>query len=156
MDTENDAALAANLRRLETDAVAMPFDYDGLVQRQAARTARRQRRHRVARSMAGALVVAVAGASVWRLRPAERTPEVAAAPVIAAAVEVPQPRLVRAQSYFALAALEDHIARVDDALTVARLVEPRGADVVRLERARDELLNSYAQVRYAERVSANF
>jgi hypothetical protein len=67
----------------------------------------------------------------------------------------PQPRIVRADTYLAVAALEDHIASFDDALTEARL---RGgeAEVARLERTRDELLDSYAQVRYAELVSANF
>jgi len=54
-----------------------------------------------------------------------------------------------------VAALEDHIASVDDALNYALL---RGGtdDVARLERTRAELMNSYTQVRYAEMVSANF
>ena len=62
---------------------------------------------------------------------------------------------MRADTYLAVAALEDHIANVDDALNYARL---RGgaADVARLERTRTELINSYTQVRYAEMVSANF
>jgi len=54
-----------------------------------------------------------------------------------------------------VAALEDHIASVDDLLNDARL---RGGtdDVARLERTRAELIASYQQVRYAEMVSANF
>ena len=62
---------------------------------------------------------------------------------------------MRADTYLAVAALEDHIASLDDALNYARL---RGgtADVARLERTRAELINSYTQVRYAEMVSANF
>ena len=62
---------------------------------------------------------------------------------------------MRADTYLAVAALEDHIASVDDALNYARL---RGGtdDVARLERTRAELMNSYTQVRYAEMVSANF
>jgi hypothetical protein len=62
---------------------------------------------------------------------------------------------VRADSYLAVAALEDHIATLDDALNYARL---RGgtADVARLERTRAELVASYSQLRYAEMVSANF
>ena len=66
-----------------------------------------------------------------------------------------QPRIVRADTYLAVAALEDHIATLDDALNVARL---RGgtAEVARLERTRAELFDSYTQVRYAEMVSANF
>ena len=76
---------------------------------------------------------------------------------VAAAVRTPapQPRIVRADTYLAVAALEDHIASVDDALNYARL---RGgtAEVARLERTRAELIDSYTQVRYAEMVSANF
>jgi hypothetical protein len=66
-----------------------------------------------------------------------------------------QPRIVRADTYLAVAALEDHIASLDDALNVARA---RGgpADVARLERTRAELVTSYSQLRYAEMVSANF
>ena len=56
---------------------------------------------------------------------------------------------------FAVAALEDHIASIDDALNDARL-SGGAADVARLERTRAELVDSYAQVRYAEMVSANF
>jgi hypothetical protein len=63
---------------------------------------------------------------------------------------------VRADTYLALAALEDHIASIDDALSDARVAGPRGAEVARLERTRADLLDSYAQVRYAEMVSANF
>jgi hypothetical protein len=69
---------------------------------------------------------------------------------------VPPPRIVRADTYLAVAALEDHIASVDDAINVARMYSPEGAEVARLERARNDLLDSYARVRYAEMVSANF
>jgi len=157
MDPRHDIAIAARLRRLEASpAPEAPFDYDALVSRQAARTARAQRRHRVARVAAGVLVVAFVGASVWRLGPANVNPDPIPETSAEAAVEVSQPRIVRADTYLALAALEDHIARVDDALNVARLTAPRGAEVARLERTRNELLDSYAQVRYAELVSANF
>ena len=64
-------------------------------------------------------------------------------------------RVAAAVANFAVAALEDHIASVDDALNYAR-VRGGAADVARLERARAELLASYSQLRYAERVSANF
>jgi len=36
--------------------------------------------------------------------------------------------------------LEDHIARVDDAISAARAYAPQGAEVARLERTRNELL----------------
>lgn len=156
MDTEH-SAIAARLRRLEaaTEDTAAPFDYDGLLSRNARRTSRAQRRHRVARATAGALVVALVAASVWRLEPVPVPPAVAATPTDASR-DAAAPRIVRADTYFALAALEDHIARLDDAISVARVYAPKGAEVARLERTRNELLDSYAQVRYAELVSANF
>ncbi|HTU65974.1 MAG TPA: hypothetical protein VMF52_08490 [Steroidobacteraceae bacterium] len=154
----DDTELAARLRRLTGVAAlpadALPFDYDGLLARQDARVGRAQRNRRVARATAGALVIAFVAASVWRLEPREIAAPVVEAPAADSAVD--QPRLVRADTYLAVAALEEHIARVDDALNVARVVSPHGAEVARLERARNELLDSYAQVRYAELVSANF
>ncbi len=151
--TENE--LIARLKRLDSSAGATPtFDYDAMVGRHSAKQAHARRRHSIARGTASVLVVALVAASVWRL-----DPHVADKPVVAPAVATqtaaPQPRIVRADTYFAVAALEDHIARVDDALTDARL---RGgvAQVASLERTRAELLDSYAQVRYAAMVSANF
>lgn len=152
-----DTSCAARLRRLEAGGAdgPLPFDYDGLMERHAARRAGAQRRHRAARATAGALVVALIGASVWRLVPPEIEPRVTLTRPDDGAAGV-QPRIVRADTYLALAALEDHIARVDDAISVARAYAPQGAEVARLERTRNELLDSYAQVRYAELVSANF
>jgi hypothetical protein len=159
MDTDNtrDAELATQLKRLDAGAGAVTpgFDYDGMLERHATGIARSRRRLVLTRGAAVALVIALVGASVWRLDqhgvdPGERV--VQTTPVHAPA---PQPRIVRADTYLAVAALEDHIANVDDALNYARL---RGgtADVARLERTRTELINSYTQVRYAEMVSANF
>src|SRR5689334_6472031 len=121
-----DTSYAARQRRLEagTAETALPFDYDGLVERHAARTARAQRRHRFARAAAGVLVVAFVGASVWRLEPAEVAPKIEAVDDADPAVSAQQPRIVRADTYLALAALEDHIARVDDAISVARMYAP--------------------------------
>jgi hypothetical protein len=159
MDTENtgDGELIARLRRL--DCVSQPppgFGYATLLDRHAARTARARRRLAVARGTASALVVALVGASVWRFIapaiPQQPTKNVAE---ISADLPASQPRIVRADTYLAVAALEDHIASLDDALNVARLREGP-AEVARLERTRAELLDSYAQVRYAELVSANF
>jgi hypothetical protein len=97
------------------------------------------------------------GVSVWRLDLRKDPVAVSApAPDMAEENSSPEPRLVRADSYMALAALEDHIASIDDALSDARLNAPRGAEVARLERTRAELFDSYTQVRYAERVAANF
>lgn len=159
MDTEvNDTELAARLRRLESAGAesAPGYDYHGLLARRAAREARARRRSAAARGTALALVLALVGASAWRLDVDRRQRVVRGdAPPPAAAHET-EPRIVRADTYLAVAALEDHIASIDDALNVARAYAPRGEEIARLERTRAELLDSYAQVRYAELVSANF
>ena len=158
MDTDvNDAELIARLKRLDLSAGAVtpPFGYDTMLERHGAGLARARRRQSLARGTAGVLVVALIAASVWRLdqRVPTQPEDRSATATVAAAL--PQPRIVRADTYLGVAALEDHIASFDDALTDARL---RGgtAEVARLERTRNELLDSYAQVRYAEMVSANF
>jgi hypothetical protein len=158
MDTEvNDGELIARLKRLDlnVEAESPAFSYDTLLERHGAKQARIRRRHALVRSTASALVVAVVAASVWRLE--QRVPEEPTVNESATAVASarPQSRIVRADTYLAVAALEDHIASFDDALTDARL-RGRADEVARLERTRNELLDSYAQVRYAELVSANF
>lgn len=155
MDASN-TDIAARLRRLDANAeTSVPFGYEVMLSRHAARETAQRRRRNVTRGTAGALVVAVVGASLWRFDHGDGV-----APVISPDAAVtgadPQPRIVRADTYLAVAALEDHIASVDDALNVARAYAPNGAEVARLERARKELLDSYARVRYAEMVSANF
>jgi hypothetical protein len=154
-DDNHDVELAARLKRLDASAtvVAPTFGYETMIERNAQRQVRARRRLHAARATAGALVVALVGASIWRFEQAPPPPAVVAAQ---AEGRAQQPRIVRADTYFAVAALEDHIASVDDALSVARAYSPRGAEVARLERTRDELLNSYSQVRYAQMVSANF
>ena len=160
MDTEvNDTELVARLRRLDAGSVehAPAYDYQGLLARRDMRETRARRRAVFARGTALALVVMLVGASLWRLDLDRRQDLVdeQATPGPAPAHEA-EPRIVRADTYLAVAALEDHIASIDDALNVARAYSPRGEEVARLERTRAELLDSYAQVRYAELVSANF
>jgi len=148
--------IANELKRLEAGAPTQNpgFDYQGLLEREAAGKARARRRLALARGTASALVVAVGLASVWRFTASDEHPQAVEPAILAEGVA--QPRMVRADDYLALATLEDHIATIDDALSDARLMAPRGADVERLERTRAELLDSYAQVRYAQMVSANF
>ena len=151
--------LVGKLKRLDAHAApsVVSFGYDTLIARHTARQRRARRRHAFARGTASALVVAIVGVGVWRFDQ-ERHVEVVAA--INAAEpsndsRAPQPRIVRADTYFAVAALEDHIASIDDALNDARL--GRGtADVARLESTRALLVDSYTRVRYAEMVNANF
>jgi len=157
MDTDNDAEIVTRLRRLDAAAdTSAPFAYDGMVTRQAARESGRRRRRNFARGTAGALVIALVGASVWRIDHPDVGVPVEAPQSETIASADPQPRIVRADTYLAVAALQDHIASVDDALNEARAYAPHGAEVARLELARNELLDSYTRVRYAEMVSANF
>jgi hypothetical protein len=158
MDTHDshDIALAARLKHLDADlsGAAPAFSYDSMLERREQQKVRARRRLQAARATAGALVIALVGASIWRFE--QSSPAmVEHAPAPAESRDM-QPRIVRADTYFAVAALEEHIASVDDALSIAREYSPRGAEVARLERTRNELLDSYSQVRYAQMVSANF
>jgi hypothetical protein len=152
-----DGELVARLRQLDVAATpAEPgYDYAGLLARDAAGRTRARRRHSIASGTVSALVLAMVAVSVWRLSPQDDVKTVAAPPGDAEE-SVSQPRLVRADTWLALAAIEDHIATIDDALSDARLAEPRSAEVARLERTRADLMDSYASVRYAEMVSTNF
>jgi len=157
METEaTDHDIVARLKRLDAGAeVPVSLGYDTLIDRHAARQTRARRRLAYARGTASALVVALVAASVWRFdQPLERQVEVIAPETEDTELST-QPRIVRADTYLAVAALEDHIATLDDALNVARL-SGGTAEVARLERTRAELFDSYTQVRYAEMVSANF
>jgi hypothetical protein len=160
MDTDlTDNGLAARLKRLDAgSAQAAPgFDYDGLVDRHAVRSARARRRLALARGAAAGMILALLFASLWRLgEPGAAPPPVLAVSDATRPASDSLPRIVRADTYLALAALEDHIASVDDAINMARVYSPQGTELARLERTRAELLDSYAQVRYAELVSANF
>jgi hypothetical protein len=158
MDIEvKDAELVAQLKRLEVTAAQTDpgFGYEDLVHRHAARQRRARRGRAIARGTASLLVVALVGVSVWRFDQVQGVAEVVNAYEPASDSRAAQPRIVRADTYFAVAALEDHIASIDEALNDARL--GRGAaDVARLERTRELLVDSYTRVRYAEMVNANF
>ena len=158
MDTDlNDVDLVARLKRL--DAAAAPnvgYDYGTLVDRHAGRQRRSRRRLAIARGTATALVVSMLGLGFWRFeQQTGGTPQAETEQAPVADAQANQPRIVRADTYFAVAALEDHIASIDEALNDARLGGGT-AEVARLERARAMLVDSYASVRYAEMVSANF
>ena len=157
MDTDINVELAARLKRLDAgSAAAVPgFDYQGMLERHAGRKVRARRRLVLARGAAITLLVALMGASFWRLDEHGGQQIVRDTPLPARAQDA-APRIVRADTYLALVTLEDHIAGLDDAINVARAYSPRGEEIARLERTRAELLDSYAQVRYAELVSANF
>jgi hypothetical protein len=161
MDVEDtrDGELVARLKRLEAaDAEAdVSFGYGALIDRHATRQRRQRRRLAIARGTASALVIAMVGVSVWRFdqQPGGPPRDGIEEPVPMAVAPASQPRIVRADTYFAVAALEDHIASIDDALNDARL-QGGAAEVARLERTRALLVDSYTSVRYAEMVNTNF
>jgi hypothetical protein len=132
------------------------FGYQALIERHAVKQRRARRRHVLARGAASVLVMAMVGVGVWRFDQEQGVETVTvSAPTPVSDSRAPQPRIVRADTYFAVAALEDHIASIDDALNDARL--GRGtAEVARLESTRALLVDSYTRVRYAEMVNANF
>jgi hypothetical protein len=159
MDTEVvESELVARLKRLDASDTpsGVNYGYDALIGRHAARQSRARRRLAIARGTASALVVALVAASVWRFDQQLDSSELVANEAVAEDIApASQPRIVRADSYFAVAVLEDHIATLDEALNVAR--QGGGmAEIARLEKARAEMFDSYNQVRYAQLVSANF
>lgn len=160
-----DSELVCRLKRLDgaVGRLEPGFDYQGMLERHEFRRARTRRRAVVARTVAAALVTAMIGVSAWHLgRTGDPTADDPAAQGLAATRLAPPParpaeqRLVRADTWLALAAIEEHIANIDDALTDARVNAPHGVDVARLERTRAELLDSYDHVRYADMVAVNF
>lgn len=151
-----DLELAARLRKLDANAgqVVPGFDYDTMLDRHAARQARARRRVAVVRGVAGALAIALVSAGVWRFERPDGSAVAHVEPPVEKTLRVTQPRIVRADTFFAVADLEDHIALIDEALNDAR-ARARPADVARLEHTRAELVDSYQRVRYAEMLSAN-
>lgn len=66
-----------------------------------------------------------------------------------------EPALVRVGPRLAVANLEDRIAWVDDVLTEARFSSASDSRVQALQQERDRLINTLAQVRYAEALVAH-
>jgi hypothetical protein len=158
-----DTELVSRLKRLDAggEGPGPRFDYQGMLDRHALRQSRARRRAAIARGAAGMIAIAMIGVSAWHLgRTVGGTPAVAPSPSAHSPSEasghIPEQRLVRADTWLALAALEEHIASIDDALSDARVISPHGAEIARLERTRAELLDSYAHVRYADMVAVNF
>lgn len=66
-----------------------------------------------------------------------------------------EPVIVRVDTRAAVTNLEDRIAWVDDTLTSIRAEGGEGARAFALQHERDRLINSLAQVRYAETLAAD-
>lgn len=160
-----DSELVSRLKRLGAGGVDPEpgFDYEGMLRRHTRRQSRARRRAAFARGAAGMIAIVMIGVSTWHFgRTVGDAPVVAATPARHSQPDapridaIPEQRLVRADTWLALAALEEHIASIDDALSDARVHSPHGVEVARLERTRAELLDSYAHVRYADMVAVNF
>ena len=67
----------------------------------------------------------------------------------------PEPVIVRFGTRVAVTSLEDQIAQVDDLLTVGNFAAAQPARLAALRHERGRLINSLAQVRYAEALAAN-
>lgn len=66
----------------------------------------------------------------------------------------PRPALVRVPAQMAVTELEDQIATMDDQLTAAQLSQPAALQLAQLQRDRAQLVESLAQVRYAQNLVA--
>jgi hypothetical protein len=150
------------LRELQEDEAA-PYDYSEF----SRRSARRRARHTQLplRWAAAALAVVVAGWVVQhRLGPmlgevasTAVAPQAMPAPVLSAASDAerwlnaqPRSAIVWVPTQMAVTEVEDQIAAMDDELTAAQLSQPHAQQVAILQRDRAQLIESLAQVRYAQ------
>jgi hypothetical protein len=173
------AEIAQRLRELPTD-LRPPFDYEEFQRR----VREQSRPHRAVKwqhaAAAGGIVTVLAVFAVWsrfgQLDEEFVVPAVSAVeranplprftvvdPMSAARARAAErwlsnlpaePAIVRVDTRFAVAKLEDRIAWVDDALTDERLEGVNPAHLAALQQERVRLINSLAQVRYAETLAA--
>src|SRR4051812_25816633 len=100
-----DNELVARLKRLDSGAgPGVSFNYDALIDRHAAKQTRARRRLGVARGAASVLIVALVAASVWRFDQPLDGEVVVNEPVAYDNSQASQPRIVRADTYLAVAA----------------------------------------------------
>jgi hypothetical protein len=66
----------------------------------------------------------------------------------------PRQALVQVPTQMAVTELEDQIAAMDDQLTAARLAQPAAQQLALMQRDRAQMVESLAQVRYAQNLSA--
>jgi hypothetical protein len=173
------ADIVHRLRDLPTD-LRPPFDYEEFQRRRREQSHTQQAAKWQLAAAAGGIVTVLAAFAVWsRFAPVG---EELALPVAAVAESVnplpmftvvdpmsaararvaerwlsnlpAEPAIVRVGTRFAVANLEDRIAWVDDALTEERLGGVNPAQLAALQQERVRLINSLAQVRYAETLAA--
>jgi hypothetical protein len=158
--------LLERLRELQ-DGGAPPYDYSEF----SRRYARRRMRHTQLplRWTAAALVLVVAGWVVQhRLGPmlgevatTAVPPQAMPSPVLPTASDAerwlnaqPPSAIVWVPTQMAVTEVEDQIAAMDDELTAAQVSQPHAQQVAILQRDRAQLVESLAQVRYAQDLMA--
>jgi hypothetical protein len=175
MRPDLDPRLLERLRDLPDEAA--PFDYAEFAQRRARR--RVQQTQRPLRLLAAALAVLLAGwvfrhglaplvgddfpvadAPLPPLAPPGIAPE-AHWPALLPTVDAqswldshPPRALVRVPAQMAVTELEDQIATLDDQLNAERLSHPHAQQLALLQRDRAQMVESLAQVRYAQNMVA--
>jgi hypothetical protein len=168
------------LRDLPSES-APPIDWDEFKRRQVLKRARlRSAQRRQITQVASVAFVVLGAIAVWNRWPAPQTMWAPRATVPVAAIESrPAPRawdeaaarsaaserwlaalpeepvIVRVGTRAAVTNLEDRIAWVDDTLTSMRAQGGEGARASALQYERNRLINSLAQVRYAEVLAAD-
>ncbi len=169
--------VAQRLRDLPTD-LRPPFDYEEFQRRARERASPRHAVKWQHAAAAGGVVTLLAVFAVWSrfIQPEAELPVPATAlvedelplvvavdPMSAARARVAErwlsnlpsePTIVRVQTRLAVADLEDRIAWVDDALTDERFDGVDLSQLAALQQERVRLINSLAQVRYAETLAA--
>jgi hypothetical protein len=167
-ELEHEQALAQLLRELP-DGAARPYDWREFQRRAQARPARAARMASARALVATAVIVVAISATAIRLGPPSPPRHPHAAPVrqqpgrgSAAArsddayaeswlASLPrEPALVHVGTRAAVETLEDDIAQLDDLVSAARAGRAPAARVQVLLDERTELVDSLAQVRYAE------
>jgi hypothetical protein len=175
MRPDLDPLLLERLRNLP-DGKA-PYDYAEFAHRYSRR--RVQQTQRPLRLLAAALAVLVAGwvfrhgltplvvdnvlvedAPVMRMPPPAVGPD-AHWPALLPTVDAeswlnahPRQALVRVPAQMAVTELEDQIATMDDQLNAVRLSHPHAQQLALLQRDRAQMVESLAQVRYAQNLVA--
>jgi hypothetical protein len=156
--------LLERLRELPDEAP--PYDYSEFSRRYSRRRVRQSQLP--LRLTAAALAVVVAG---WFVRhqlgptisdvATVATPQTTEWPLSSPPTnaerwlnEQPRPAIVRVPTQMAVAQLEDQIATMDDQLTVVRLSQPQAQQLAGLQRDRAQMVESLAQVRYAQNLVA--
>lgn len=165
---DEDPRLAPLLRRLRELPAELRPPFDWIEFRERAREPRRaiariNWRHAAAAATLASVIIAVA---VWtRVIDPGAAPRLAESPAgaqwhqpdVAAGwlASLPDaPAIVRVDTRFAVADLEDSIAWMDELITIERAGAAQPARVKALQRERSRLVDSLVRVRYAETLAA--